>query len=251
MGEVLLELEQNLRSGKEQLTLQEQDFFHRCKSKAVRQFSAGVIAGGGLAWTATWKLNMLVRLNVSVGAATIFGLWRFGSSLESCVDDVLALDGSRMQRELADIIVKKYRDDPLKMRLISKHFYSEEVFDDLTSEPRLRWRYRNFYSDNISHDQGTHDHSQNDSHNATPSDFHDNSASKKTDLRSKQIPVNSGIDLMADPLDCVFGYTETAEEIHHSSTSNVPSRAQSHAHKRAHRRHRLRHQEGSLGSHDE
>lgn len=39
------------------------------------------------------------------GAATIFGLWRFGSSLESCVDDVLALDGSRMQRELADMYV--------------------------------------------------------------------------------------------------------------------------------------------------
>nr|POF12490.1 hypothetical protein CFP56_51296 [Quercus suber] len=37
------------------------------------------------------------------GAAVCFGLWRFGRSLDSCVDQVLAIDGSRMQKELANI----------------------------------------------------------------------------------------------------------------------------------------------------
>ncbi|XWS13651.1 hypothetical protein CRYUN_Cryun36dG0056500 [Craigia yunnanensis] len=62
--------------------------------------------------------------------------------------------------------------------------------------------------------------------------------------------VNSVIDLMADPLDCIFGYTAKMVEIHHFSTSSMQSRAQSRANKRAHHRHRLCPQEGSSGSHD-
>ncbi|XWS13513.1 hypothetical protein CRYUN_Cryun36dG0043600 [Craigia yunnanensis] len=287
MADPLFDLEQNLGSRKEQLTSQEANILQRWKSQALNQFTAGVIAGGALVWAATWKLHRLLRINLSGGAAILLGFRRFSSSLDSSVDHVLALDGTRIQRELANIIVKKYRHDPGKMQLISKHFYLEEVFDDSTSEPKLRWRYRNFFTDNINQDQGTHDDSQNvslnaipsDIHNnvdrkrtgstdninqdqgthddsqnvslnAIPSDIHNNVDRKRTDSRSGQIHVNSGTDLMADPLDCVFGYTATSEEIHHSTPSSMPSRAQSRAHKRAHRRRQLRHQEGSLGSHD-
>ncbi|XVF29213.1 hypothetical protein REPUB_Repub15cG0101300 [Reevesia pubescens] len=250
MGDALFDLEENLRSKKEQLTPEEEKFLQRFKSNALNQFTAGVFAGGGFVWAATWKLHRLLRVNLSGVAATILGFWRFGSALESSVDHVLALDGTRMQRELANIIVNKYWNDPRKMQLISKHFYLEEVFDDSTQKPRLRWRYRNFFNDNVNQDQGTHTDSQDVSHSASPSDFHNNFDSKKTGLRSEKISVNAGTDLMADPLDCVFGYTGTAEEIHHSTTSSMQSRAQSRAHKRAHRRRRLRYQEGSLGSHD-
>lgn len=62
--------------------------------------------------------------------------------------------------------------------------------------------------------------------------------------------MKSGFDLMADPLDCVFGYTATSEEIHHSTPSSMSSRAQSRAHRRANRRRRLHHQEASSSSHD-
>lgn len=61
--------------------------------------------------------------------------------------------------------------------------------------------------------------------------------------------VNSGSDLMADPLDCIFG-AATSEEIHHSTTSSLSGKAQSRARKRAHRRRRLRPREGSLDSDD-
>lgn len=74
------------------------------------------------------------------------------------------------------------------MQRISKHFYLEEVFDDSTPHPRLRWRYRNFFfGDSIDLYQGTHDVSQDVSHNATSS----NLDSKKTGFRSERIPVSA------------------------------------------------------------
>ncbi|XP_039007861.1 uncharacterized protein LOC120135708 [Hibiscus syriacus] len=104
-GDALIELEQKLRSQKERLTPQEENIFQRCKSSALNQFTAGLIVGGGLVWEATWKLNRLLRVNLSSGAAIILGFWRFGNSLESSVDRILALDGTRMQSELANMYV--------------------------------------------------------------------------------------------------------------------------------------------------
>lgn len=88
-------------------------------------------------------------------------------------------------------IVKKYRHDPWKMRLISKHFYLEEVFDDSMPGPNLRWRYRNFFGDNVDQDQGTHGDSQDVSQKASPSVIHDNFDREKTDLKSEQITVSA------------------------------------------------------------
>lgn len=57
-----------------------------------------------------------------------------------------------------DRMVRKYQNDPSKMRLITKMFYSENVFDDTTSDqPTIRWRYRNYFSDNITHGRETHE----------------------------------------------------------------------------------------------
>ncbi|KAK8572901.1 hypothetical protein V6N12_028941 [Hibiscus sabdariffa] len=99
MGYVLFQLEHNLRSQKEQLSPQEENFFQRWKSSALNQFTAGVIAGGGLVWAESWKLNRLLRVNLSGGGAIVLGLWRFKNSLDSSVDHILGLDGTRMQRD--------------------------------------------------------------------------------------------------------------------------------------------------------
>ncbi|PPD79587.1 hypothetical protein GOBAR_DD23488 [Gossypium barbadense] len=245
MGDALFELEQNLRSRKEQLTRQEENIFQRCKSSALNHFTAGVIAGGGLVWAATWKLNRLLRVNLS-GVEYVCNL--HSEMLETY--KLLLLKFFIHKLDVEYRIVKKYRHDTWKMRLISKHFYLEEVFDDSTSGPNLRWRYRNFFGDNVDQDQGTHGDFQDVSHKGSPSDIHNNFDRKKTDLKSEQVPVKSGFDLMADPLDCVFGYTATSEEIHHSTPSSMSSRAQSRAHRRANRRRRLHHQEASSSSHD-
>lgn len=109
-------------------------------------------------------------------------------------------------------MVTKYHDKPSVMQLISKHFYSERLFDDSTSNtPKFRWRYRNFYSDNVVHGQTTHDpdsydKSQGDSHNdsyekSQGDSLNDSSGksksksenvtgSKKSNLETKQIFVS-------------------------------------------------------------
>ncbi|XP_031252807.1 uncharacterized protein LOC116110722 [Pistacia vera] len=259
MGEVLFDLEQVLRSKQERLTPAEAKVLLTYKSKAVREFTVGALVGSGVTWLATWRLNKLLRVNLSGGAAIVCGFWRFTSSLESCVDSILGVDGSRLQKELANIIFNKYRDDPWRMQLISKHFYSEKVYDDSTSDqPKLRWRYKNYFNDNVAYGQRTqesdsygdsHTDCHNNSHNEAHSDFQNDSGSKKNDLESNKVLVKPDVDAVMDPLDCVFGNAATMEEIHHPNKSSTPTRVLSRNHKRSHRRRRMRHHEGSLEPH--
>lgn len=72
------------------------------------------------------------------------------------------------------------------MQLISKQFYCEEVFDDSTSErPKIRWRYRNYFSDNIALGQRTHDsNSQADLDSGSHGDYHNSSDGDSRDTHS-------------------------------------------------------------------
>ncbi|KAM1086960.1 hypothetical protein ACFX2B_012400 [Malus domestica] len=236
------------------LTPEETKILLTCKSKAVREFTFGGLAAATVAWTASKKLNTFIRLNLSGGAAALFGLWSLSRSLNSCVNHILSQDGSRMQAELATIMVNKYQNDPSMMGLISKQFYSEKVFYDANSDqPTLRWRYRNYFSDNISHgrrtdysdsqgdpDQASHgDHqssSDNDSRN-TQNDSH------KIRFPPKQVPVNSGVDVMVDPFDCVFGNTSKEILLPSSSSTVNPPKVQTRKHRRSHRRRHMHHEE--------
>uniref|UniRef100_A0A6N2NLC0 Uncharacterized protein n=1 Tax=Salix viminalis TaxID=40686 RepID=A0A6N2NLC0_SALVM len=118
MGEALFDLEQLLKSQKEALTLEEANILQTCKFKAVRQFTAGVITGASVALediilTATWKLSRFAQANISGGNAIkalddclfvdIVGLHDHSFSLDTCVDHILATDGSRLQKELANM----------------------------------------------------------------------------------------------------------------------------------------------------
>ncbi|KAJ8747456.1 hypothetical protein K2173_008753 [Erythroxylum novogranatense] len=237
MGEVLFVLEQNLTSQKEKLTPQEENILQTCKSKAVRDFTVGSLVGGAIAWAATSKLSKFARVNFAGGAAAFLGFWKFGRSLDSCVDHILALDGTRLQRELANIISRQYRDNPSIMQYMHRHFYSEKVFDDSNSDkPILRWRYRNFFGDNVDHGQ-----TRNESNSASSSDSPRDSDVK----RAGQIPMNPVADAMEDPLDSIFGYMAPLEEIHHYSTSSSSSRASTGNRRRSQRRRRTHHHEDS------
>ncbi|KAG5224107.1 Mitochondrial intermediate peptidase [Salix suchowensis] len=93
MGEALFDLEQLLKSQKA-LTLEEANILQTCKFKAVRQFTAGVITGA-----TTWKLSRFAQANISGGNA-IKALDDCLFSFDTCVDHILAMDGSRLQKEL-------------------------------------------------------------------------------------------------------------------------------------------------------
>lgn len=242
MGETLFDLEQVLRSQKETLTHQEMNVLQTCKSKAVRQFTFGVLTGATAAWAATWKLSWFARANISGGAAILLGFWRFSKSLDSGVDHILAMDGSRMQKELANIMVNKYQDDPWTMQHLNRRFYSEKVFDDSNlHRPIIRLQYRNSSGDNVANGQRTND---SDSHDASHSD----SDIKRADVESKKVPMNLGAEVMEDPLESIFGFMAPVEEIHHLGTSGTSARVLNRSHKRSHRRHRMRHQEASLNT---
>ncbi|CAA3009589.1 uncharacterized protein LOC111403088 isoform X2 [Olea europaea var. sylvestris] len=156
MGEALFDLERILRSRQEKLTSQEANILLACKAQAMRDFTIGFGGGSVTTWLATQRLSNLVRFNFTLGVAAISGLWKFGRSLDSSIEHILSLEGSRMQMELANVMLKKYHSDPWVIERLSRHFYSEEVYDDSSADqPKVRWRFRNYFGDNVAHPQTT------------------------------------------------------------------------------------------------
>ncbi|KAK7366553.1 hypothetical protein VNO80_08546 [Phaseolus coccineus] len=251
MGGALSDLEQVLISKKE---TQESNILLSCKARLVRDFTAGALAGGTAAWAATWNLSKAFRINLSVGAGAICGQWICNRTSYYCADQILTMDGSILQKELANIMVTKYQNDPSVMKLMSKHFYLERIFDDSSNNPKLRWRHRNLFNDKEVHGYRANDHDSYDkSQDQSRTDSNDTSQgrsdnvtnSKKTNLETKHTFINGGPDMAweADPLDCVFGYAPPAEDTIHSSCPNKPSGTQNRAHRRSRRRRRMRNHE--------
>lgn len=245
MGDVLAELEEVLRSKptKEKITAKEEFVLRTCKEKAIGDFTTGALVSSTVVWIATRNLTLGHRFNSSIGSAIVAGMWRFNRSLNSCINHVLELEGSRMQRELAHIILTKHHDNVAKMKLVQKHFYSEEVFGDLNPDkPYVRWRNRNLYYDNLDAErpkdvEDPHRHEQ----PAIP---------EKTGIpRRKQFNRSSAAgDLIMDPLDCIFGEVEASKDILHPDYGAAVERRHSRAHKRAHRRRRAQHAEAEMSS---
>ncbi|KAK7401615.1 hypothetical protein VNO78_13231 [Psophocarpus tetragonolobus] len=256
MGEALVDLEQVLMSKKKQLTPEEENVLPSCKYKAVRDLTAGALAGGTATWAATWKLSKPFRINLSAGIGACCGLWIFSRSLYSSADQILTMNGSILQRELVNIIVTKYKNDPSLMQLVSKHFYSERIFDDSTSNnPKFGFRYRNFSSEipvhgHEGHDDESYDKSEDHSHynsNVKSQGRSESVAySKRTNFETKRTFINAASSgdatLEVDPLDCLFGYGNSVEETDHSNSPNKPSTIHNRA-RRYHRRRRVRNRE--------
>ncbi|CAI9293685.1 unnamed protein product [Lactuca saligna] len=57
---------------------------------------------------ATGNRHRLFHINLAGGAAAITETWRFRKSVNSCIEQILCMDGSRMQKELANIMLRRY-----------------------------------------------------------------------------------------------------------------------------------------------
>ncbi|KAI4368357.1 hypothetical protein MLD38_016923 [Melastoma candidum] len=265
MAEELMELH-NVLLKKGNVTQEETQVFLSIKSKAVRDFSIGAAASSLLAWAATRRLNPVTRISLSGGAGATFGLWAFSRSFNSCIENILSLEGTRMQNELAKIVVRKYHHDPSRIQQISRHFYAEQVFDDSASDlPKLRWRHRSFFSDSADSRQRNQDtveqHGNNDQphggvnsqnpRNNIPDNLKNKSNASNGDadfkgaVKSKGNPVDLGADMMGDPLDCVFGPTSMEEVIHISGNKSGERRATPQSHRKSRRKHRMRQREAA------
>ncbi|XP_065859235.1 uncharacterized protein [Euphorbia lathyris] len=143
-------LEPYIKIFENKLTLQEENLFRIFGSKAVKELASGTLIGCALALAATLKLNandFTKSCLISVVGAS-FGFWRFKRSMCSWADHMLGMDGSPMQRNLANIIVKERKDYPWLMQRVSRHFYSEYVYDDTNlDKPMVRLRHRNHFGD--------------------------------------------------------------------------------------------------------
>ncbi|WVZ09447.1 hypothetical protein V8G54_013977 [Vigna mungo] len=273
---VWADLEKVIISKKENLTPREANILLSWKTRFLSDFTASALAGGAAAWTATrnlgkaqafqvnlpgtpFSLSKAIRAYLSVGAGTICGHWLGNRILYSRADLILAMDGSTLQKELANIMVTKYQNDPSVMRLISKHFYLERIFDDSSNNPKLRWRYRNFFSEAVhgrrTRDQDSYDksedHSRKDSNDKSQGKSENVTNSKKPNHETKHTFINSAPDTPweSDPLDCVFGYSHPLEETIHSDSANKqPSRTQNRAHRRSRRWRRMRNHDGLSNS---
>lgn len=249
MADVLIDLIQVLKSkeGQERITRQEADFFNCCKSQAIKGFAVGGSIATGLVWVASRKLNTFLRFNLAGGAGFITGMWRSRESIDSCVDRILAMDGSRMQHELRKIVLEKYGDNPQRMQAFARHFYSEEVLSDSTlGHPKSVYRQRNSYRNDErianSNNYGVPDANKDAVYRHQRNEDSRSLKLERSAVGIMQARINPGVDMAGygDPLEVLLGYSPANEESHQPDDSTI-SDVQSRSQRRAHRRHKMRH----------
>lgn len=255
----LIEADESLRFQKVSLTREEAEVLNSWRNNAIRDLGIGMSIASIASWLVTGRLNNFFRANIAAAAGISFGLWRCSKSLESSVEQSLSLHGTRLQREVAGIMVKKYPHDAWGMQLVSKYFVSENVYDDSSSDmPKQRWRLRNFFSANLDSFQRTVEDSY---ENAThlegnnmkkPTAGEDSFVSRrktnqKSDLEQKKVGMTADDDATSDPFDCIFGPADNVDEIHHQSpdASHTLPRKHGRSHRRSRRRHQTHHKETS------
>ncbi|CAN4091317.1 unnamed protein product [Withania somnifera] len=232
MAEALIELNELLISRKVTLTTEESKLLNSWRHSAVRDFGIGAV-GASLA---TW-----------LGAGWLYGKWRFAKSLDSGVELILSQHGTRLQKELGEILLKKYQRNPPVLQHVSKYFYSENVYDDdSTDQPKPRWRFRSTYGEVFS----SHRTDGDDSSSKEP--HLENTDLRKSNLERNQINMTAvgaaaALESTEDPFDCILGHQVNAEEIHHPDAPSTLPRRFNHSHRRSHGRRRMHRHENMEG----
>ncbi|KAJ3702452.1 hypothetical protein LUZ61_006157 [Rhynchospora tenuis] len=248
-----MELKSVLESQRK-LSKQEQELFKSFILSSSADFCKGAVGSISVVWPAFWAIPTISRLALSTVAGVVVGKWYGGRTIDATIDRSLGLQGTRVQRELASLILRKYKDDKSLQMLLRKHFYSELVFRDVNSEvPVFLWRPRNTYvefsasqnqieADRVELNQKNRQREPTKKSDTTPpsqrSDYSENSS-----LHEKlNTNTNHNWDLFVDPLESIFGYPEGSmetEPMRQSEATEVLSRRQVRALKRrAHRRQR-------------
>ncbi|XAR54687.1 hypothetical protein NMG60_11029935 [Bertholletia excelsa] len=227
MAALFVDLEESLRLSREGLTSQEANVLKKCAGRTIKDGGIGAAIGGFVTWLATRQSRLVWQLSVPPMAVVAYftGKWSFNRSMNSCLGDILSLDGSRMQKVLANIMVKKYGNHPSTIQFIPQHFFLEIVLSDSSiDKPILRWRSRNIFNDSqgLAHYQNTH----------KSGSYSNEVNSENTDVNPS--PMSGRIDIFADPFDCLFGIPERKEENFQTSTPSTSARR-----RRAHRRRRM------------
>ncbi|XP_074338604.1 uncharacterized protein LOC141676782 isoform X2 [Apium graveolens] len=164
----------------------------------------------------------------------------FGSSFEH----ILNQEGTHIQQELGNVLVNFVEKFPLQSediikQYVSKHFYREKVFDDLSTDPKHVWRCKNFFRDVASASQRTSQSSSySENTDLQPKPFTvDNPISaisgvQKRDRFSKK--ESTDIDTVTDPFE--WNVPQREEDVEDAASSAMSRRRHKRSHKRANRR---------------
>ncbi|CAH9071922.1 unnamed protein product [Cuscuta epithymum] len=249
----IVEVDSVLRRSKVPVSKEEADILNSWRTNCRRATITGTSLGLIVTWSVTGRLSNFARANLAAVAGLCAGVLTCKSALQSSVEQCLSLNGTRLQRELAEIIVKKYPYEHA-MKCLSKHFFCENVYDDSSSDkPTQRLRLRNFSGEKLDSFQRTEDDSYKDAStnfgriNMKKANHREDShASRRNDLEQK---VRAGDDAVSDPFDCVFGLaSENVNEIPHQSSpdsSHTLPRKHGRRHRRSRRKHPVHHKETS------
>ncbi|KAK9664327.1 hypothetical protein RND81_14G033700 [Saponaria officinalis] len=248
---LIQELFQNLlsKNGHDKITKDEWAFFLNWRATALRSAVAGGSCATGFVYFASrklFRLNRINRFSLAAGSGIITGLWRIQESYKRCAEEILGLDGSRMQHEFKNLVLQRYGDNPHKMKMLSKYFYGEEVYSDSNPEyPRLIYRQRHVFMENpkVSNDEvyGGSDIDE-------PQQNHHQSSSDRNSLKLKgpskeikQVRINPGISTYGygDPLEVLFGFA-LEEETEQPDASGDAAKVQGRNQKKLRRRQRIR-----------
>ncbi|KAL2463854.1 uncharacterized protein Fot_53510 [Forsythia ovata] len=87
----------------ERMTSEEANVLSSCGANATRDFIIDFGGSSVVTWPATQRLSNFYRSNLTLGVAAFCGMWRFTRSVDSSIEHILSLEGSRVQRELANM----------------------------------------------------------------------------------------------------------------------------------------------------
>ncbi|KAL1803927.1 hypothetical protein ACET3Z_032574 [Daucus carota] len=235
---VFIQFKDALFEKKALLTLEETNVITESSEHARRAFWINFYVAGFAVWLGTRRLQnalrlpfageilpfgMILQLSLTTTSATYGGLFGIGRSFGSSFEHILNQEGSQIQIELGNVLVsfvEKYpgASESIMKQHISKHFYLEKVFDDLsTDRPKQVWRYRNFFGDDASSSQKT----------TQSGSYSENTNESSTDD-----------DTMADPFDWIVHtpVPERVEDNEKAASCTMSHRRHKRSHKRSHRR---------------
>lgn len=249
MAELLIELNGLLISRKIALTTEESKLLNSWRQSTLRDFGIGALGASLATWLVTRRLHNLFRVNLAVGAGWFCGKWRFKKSLDSGVELILSQHGTRLQKELGEIMLKKYQHNPPVAQFVSKYFYSENVYDDdSTDKPKPRWRFRSTYGEIFaSHEVEGDDSFNKKSHLENTDPRKTNLERKLTNMNDVGVGVATALESTEDPFDCILGHQMSAEEIHHPDAPGTLPTRRNHSHRRSHSRRRMHRYENVEG----
>ncbi|KAF4351676.1 hypothetical protein F8388_024509, partial [Cannabis sativa] len=168
----------------------------------------------------TSKLSMFGRIGIAAGASAAVGLWRLGTSLDSSIDQILTLQESSMQRELASIsmavslsgiqgIADMISWILAKLHMVVTLMVNPRVLLVVIIIAILREIPVAFRTDSRRDFEGKFKYESKQAPNKVP--FFLTLLSYHS--------MNTALDSM-DPFDCVFGYPSMEEIPHPSNPSN-------------------------------